>query len=74
MVNGEGTLNFSKGSFRLTRPHSEKSGVFLFFEIRDIVQLVEWVLWEHQVVSSSLAIPTNTGCEREVEAAGLGSQ
>ena len=25
---------------------------------RDVVQLVEWVLWEHQVVSSSLAIPT----------------
>ena len=32
-------------------------GLFIY---RDLVQLVERVLWEHQVVSSSLAIPTNT--------------
>jgi hypothetical protein len=40
-----------------------KSGVFLFFEIRGIVQLVVCVLWEHEVAGSSPATPT-TGCER----------
>lgn len=32
--------------------------VYRSFYNRDIVQLVECVVWDHEVVSSSLAIPT----------------
>ena len=56
---GKVCLNFSKWSFRLTLNPIRKSGVFLFFKIRDIVQLVVCVLWEHEVAGSSPAIPTN---------------
>ena len=46
--------HFCSRSCANTRKHSDNFlGLF-----RDMVQLVACVLWEHEVVSSSLAIPT----------------